>query len=337
MSGAIRDVPLVAIVIPTYKAASYIEQTLASVMRAVETSGNISRVYLADDASGDGTVEKAQSFWTSTVPLVVSVNSKNLGECANVNKTFACLAQDNVEWALLLHADDQLHRTWPGLAAQLALEADSRCGIVTCSYTYALTNGDLWTLQNDAPSQPAPKRWFAGVKGSIDIVGKEWFWNVTGSLIKVAAYLDIGGFHPEVGFAGDNDFIIRFFLGGHGVCVVDHPYVVKRGHEGSATSGQMRTGEFAVGWAHLMHRYLWLADKRDRSRSFRRSIYSAMREAIRCVRRGDWRSARGQLRAIFIFVRSWAALLSGWPWLNPASVRVALARRFPYQERSGLG
>lgn len=321
------------IVLPTYRSASYILETLASVKRACETSGNVARVYVADDASPDGTASVVHQTWTGATRLEILSREKNVGECINVNEAFQKMRSDGVQWALLLHADDQMHPLWPAIAARAITEAPAECGLICCLNTFANSEVGLALSETIALDNAAPHRWFPGNRNSINCLGRDWFWNVTGTLIKVSAYNDVGGFHPELKYAGDNDLILRFFLGGHGAWVIDHAYVFKRGHQGSVTSGQMVSGAYAIGWSHLMHRYLWLDSRWGRSRSFAQQIYRAVRGALSAMRRGDIRFVFGQARAVWIFLRSWVALICGLPWLNPAPVRLALSRRFPYQDK----
>lgn len=62
-----------AIVIPSYKNASTIAQTLQSLQRLPDLAQRVSGVYIFDDASPDATVQVARDAWESTVPLHIEV------------------------------------------------------------------------------------------------------------------------------------------------------------------------------------------------------------------------------------------------------------------------
>jgi hypothetical protein len=241
------------------------------------------------------------------------------------------MESDGVEWAILLHADDQICERWPLVSGNLVEELPQECGMVCCENIYS----DFKTERDVAgsvDSKPHDIMHFPGNLDSIDRLGRDWFWPVTGSVIKISAYKSVGGFHPDVKYAGDNDLIVRFFLGGNSVCFTKQPFIFKRNHRGSVTSGQIRSGDYAYGWSHLMHRYLWLSSPTERVYNFLRQMFIAMRLMASSIKSRDWKCARGQVRAIWIFARSCSSLITGLPWLNPKLVRLQLDRRFSYQD-----
>ena len=92
--------PLVSVCIPAYNNASYIKETIESVLN--QTYQNIELV-IADDQSKDNTVEVIKSIRDDRIRLYE--NEKNLGMSGNWNH---CLELCNGEFIKLLCADDLL-------------------------------------------------------------------------------------------------------------------------------------------------------------------------------------------------------------------------------------
>jgi len=94
-----------AIIIPAYNAAATIVETLNSIQHLPSGMERIHSVIVADDCSTDSTSRVATETWVHPVPLIVTVNTRNLGERETVNRAAATLPT-SVLWFYILHADD---------------------------------------------------------------------------------------------------------------------------------------------------------------------------------------------------------------------------------------
>src|SRR2546428_14077995 len=101
----------IAILIPSFNSADTIGPTLESVQAQSVGLTRVFAIYLADDCSTDDTTQVAGAGWKAAVPLYVVKGDRNLGERGNINRAMAVIKQ-NLDWVLLLHADDIVNSTW---------------------------------------------------------------------------------------------------------------------------------------------------------------------------------------------------------------------------------
>lgn len=99
MSG---NAPLLAVVVPTFRAASVLEGALASL--AAQTFRDF-EVIVSDGASPDATLARAEA-WSERMPALVVDSRPDAGVYDAINRG---VARARAPWFLVLGADDRLH------------------------------------------------------------------------------------------------------------------------------------------------------------------------------------------------------------------------------------
>src|SRR5262245_22404958 len=121
----------IAILVPSYNSVSTLKATLLSILAlSDELDRHVDFVMLSDDGSKDETVALAERVWNHPrVPLKVRLCGKNGGEYRNVNGAFAAMPA-HIEWALMMHADNQALPGWIDLLARECARAGPRTGTI---------------------------------------------------------------------------------------------------------------------------------------------------------------------------------------------------------------
>jgi GT2 family glycosyltransferase len=229
--------PRVAIAIPAYNAARTIGETLD----ALQTNSALDKIaftVILDDCSSDGTVDVARKHWGSSVPLVVWRNANNMGERRTTNTAMTRLAA-KVDWTFILHADDVVKPHWLALYLEEIDRIPSSVASICSSY-------DNWwpdtgrTLQGeDRPGAPAVhvpgER--AEVIGTID---RGCWWHISGCGLRNKAFLEVGGFEPDMPQLGDWEWLLRCLAKGHGVWYLPRTTMLYRQHASSISSRSFR-------------------------------------------------------------------------------------------------
>lgn len=312
-----------AVLIPAYNGADCIGDALESIIRWCEQSLQaIPPVYVFDDCSRDETVQAALK-WQSSLPLHVVRNQQNLGEAGNVNHAMSTLRSLGFEWVMLLHQDDLLAGPWIQTSLELIETADPSVGLICCGNLYSwdqsIANAQLVPRPEKLEVQQHP-----GTLASIQSLHANWFWTVPGSVFRIAAFMEMGGLHPLLQYAGDNDFLVRFMQYGHGTLHVPWPAILKRHFGTSQTARANESGSGIVCWSYLMLKYLPLSSKTERTGEFLKQAKNVSRRAISMARRRRSVAARTQLVSLGVLVRSYIALITGIKGIIPAQVRPLL-------------
>src|SRR5436309_10090596 len=216
----------IAVLIPTYNAAQFIGELLDSIEADASQCEHLA-VYVFDDCSTDNTVELVNER-KMQIPLRVVRNERNLGECENVNRAMAVLTQNGIEWTVLFHQDDLLLGPWLSYITEAVQRCSNDASMICCHNSYAVLSAGI--QQHDVKPQPAELRYVvhSGTEESVRSLRRRWFWTVSGTVVRTDAYTSIGGMHPHLLYAADNDFLCRFLLAGHGIVEVDWPVILKR-------------------------------------------------------------------------------------------------------------
>lgn len=319
-----------AIVIPTYNAAAFITYTVDSIQNQLCTLETATAVFIADDCSTDDTIELARAAWRVPIPLCALKGSSNAGECENVNRSFAELAKLGYDFVLLLHQDDLLLPGWLEVVSHEIANLNPEVGFLCCHSTYyAGLGAPTEELQKVPPPIPGPAAATYHQPGdtSARALSKRWFWNISGTVFRVAAYCAIGGMHPELRFVADNDLIVRMLLGGYGIMEYDVVGLCKRGHPGSSTSVGSQRGLDIPAWLYLIHRYHHLRAKKENRALHLSLARSVLRRTVPFARRGGVNALFTQSRCLVDLGRSYFALESGRVGWLPAGVRRLLRHR----------
>src|SRR4249919_563808 len=106
------SLPAVAICIPTYNQAAYLERAVESALR--QDYEGPTEIWVADDASTDGTAALLERLEREHPALEVIRQERNLGIAANVS---ALLRAPRTELLVRLDSDDELY---PAFLTRLA-------------------------------------------------------------------------------------------------------------------------------------------------------------------------------------------------------------------------
>ncbi len=314
--------PRFAVLIPTYNGANCIGEALQSIIRWCEPGPSLPQVYLFDDCSSDDTLRIAQESQAS-LPLHIVRNQRNLGECGNVNHAMAALRAWGFDWVMLLHQDDLLAGPWIQTCLHLLEKPDPALGMICCTNLYCELHES-----REIPFVPQPEKLpyteYPGTDASIRSLRHNWFWSISGSVFLTSAYVESGGMHPHLRFAGDVDFLVRFMLGGHATLQIAWPAILKRYSDESQTARANATGADIICWAYLMHKYLPFSSKAEQTAEYCKQAKNILRRALLMARRGRATAAPTQIRSLLLIFQSYCALITGSDGLIPAEVRPLL-------------
>jgi hypothetical protein len=208
----------VAVIIPTFNAGRYLDQTLASV---AGQSALPAEVVIGDDASGDDTVAVAER-WAGRLPLTVSRSAVNGGPSAA--RGFA-IEESRSPLVALLDADD----IWlPDHLSTLVALHSQRGGLVMADAIRWLPGEALGNAWSEVNRVPTPDAQLAALYREN--------WVISCTLFDRELYDRVGGFRGSVRVGEDWDLWIRMVRGGAVVSQASHPTVLYRMTPGSLMS-----------------------------------------------------------------------------------------------------
>lgn len=322
----------IAICIPTYKCSAFIKRTITFLFWALEEINAKIPVYIFDDASNDKSVEIIKNIKKkNNYNFEILVAKKNQGEAQNVNNAFQFLEFKGYRWAILLHQDDFISPQWIKMVIKQVIDQPDGIGLL-CASNFYFENKKI--NKQSVQASFANQETYAILKfpkgeESVRRLEKEWFWNVSGSCIKIKTSNKIGGWHPKLRYAGDNDFLVRFISEGAGAMYFTLPGVIKTFHHNSATNSTTQSGEYSLGWSHLMHRHLQFSSKTKRIFSlFKKIIRESPKNVVLALKSKDFKKMEGQIFAFFVLLRCLFAFLPGLAWINHKLVKNALSFKF---------
>lgn len=286
-----------AVAVPAYNAGKTIAETLDS-LQADDAIDVISLVVILNDCSTDDTVNIAQNHWRSEVPLEVWNNNQNLGERRTTNAALARLSRF-VDWTFILHADDIVKPNWLTLYMEEIRKLPASVASVCSSYDLWWTDTGLIETGEEYPDRPAV--YVRGDRASvIGTIERGCWWHLSGCAIRNSAFLEIGGFEPEMPQLGDWEWLLRCLAKGYGVSYLPRSTMLYRQHGRSISSrsfAEARDAKERICILRMMREqgYLDRADYRLRIRHLLRQLLR--RIAVRALRRD------------FVGVRSHSAFL----------------------------
>jgi hypothetical protein len=229
MSPAIRP-PDVAVIIPAYNAAGFLDQTLATV--AGQTL-QPAVVMIADDASSDDTVERAQA-WRGRLPIQVLRLERNVGPAAARHQ--AILATD-VPVLALLDADD----LWFPDHLETMVAAYLRVPGLVSAQEYS------WMPGRGVDTSPrrlrAKKGVLAGPEQLTTLLQRNY---INFPLFPRELYDRVGGFREQFLVGEDWDLWIRMLRSGAALTEASHPTALHRERPHSLSADLRRNGEFGI-------------------------------------------------------------------------------------------
>ncbi|KZZ58216.1 hypothetical protein A3762_08295 [Oleiphilus sp. HI0125] len=183
----------VSVVIPAYNRASYINQTVDSVLN--QTYQNIELI-VVDDASTDGTFEKLQSYGEK-ITLLTHEGHQNKGQAASINLG---LAKASGDYFAILDSDDFWELNKLDIQVDF-LDKNPDIGLVYCNGYGVDSNGKRYYdfYDKDPCEQNDPNR----------VLLDCYILLPQNSLVRKEVYNQAGFFNEEYRSAQDHDMLIR--------------------------------------------------------------------------------------------------------------------------------
>jgi glycosyltransferase involved in cell wall biosynthesis len=195
----------ISIVIPTYKSAPWLEQTLGSVLRQTYPLEHLELI-IVDDASPDDTVAVARRLLDSApIKSQLIVREKNTGVTANRNAGYRAASGD---WIQFLDHDDMLLPHKLELQAGCIAQAPDDVGLVYSSWRSLELIDGTWQ-----PSGPvnAP---YVDEDTVPQILMDATFGYVGPTLMRKTALLAVNGFEEIPNLGEDTNLMLRLALAG---------------------------------------------------------------------------------------------------------------------------
>jgi glycosyltransferase involved in cell wall biosynthesis len=230
-----------AIVIPAYKAAETVAETLQSIALCQPEIQDALAIYLVNDCSPDNQVEIAQASWhASTPPLVVINVPQNKGQWNAVDLGISTAHQAGAEWILCIHADDFVKPDWVREMLKTMNSSPPSVASICCSYDSVETNGNI--IEGDHRPNHAIEQ-FPGTAESVRytlLVG--CWWHFSGAAIQISAYHAIGKFDAHYAALADWEWTLRIFSSGTwGIAYIPKTLTYYRQHANTITAQTIRT------------------------------------------------------------------------------------------------
>lgn len=280
--------PYWSVMIPAYHCADYLRHTLASVLAQVPPGEDMQIEVVDDVSTRDDPAAVVREAGDSRVSFFRQ--PANVGPQANFT---TCVQRARGQWVHILHGDDMVR---PGFYAAMRRGAESAAGI-GAAFCRVITIDEQNGWIDMSERERAAPGIVADLLDRLAVFNRIMFPSV---VVKRSAYEQVGGFHPALFHAADWDMWKR--IAAHfPVWYEPEPLALYRLHTLSDTSRLMQTGANIMDARRaieIAEAYLPKARVRDLSRKAR--LYHAL-YAVELARgralRGDWASARAQVRA----------------------------------------
>jgi len=233
-----RDSPCVSIIIPTFNRASFISQSIRSVLSQTFTDFEI---IIIDDASTDNTLEVVEPFlYSSSVVFIQNLENKGISRNRNYGISIA-----KGKYIAMLDSDD----VWIDinkLSSQVSyLEHNIDCNVV-----------GTWMVQIDELGNPLKLITFAQSDANIrkSILYRNHIAQSSVLFRKVAAQV-VGGYDDALATMEDHDLWLRMGINGQ-FAVLPIYALGYRLHKSNITRSQMTRvalDEITVVWRHRYH------------------------------------------------------------------------------------
>ncbi len=274
----------VLILVPAYRCESTIAETLISIQQQGPALEQIREVIVAEDGTRDRTAEVARSVWQSSVPLNIRVRSYNCGEYANVNFAVDQFPPD-IEWFLILHADDVAKPGWLDILLQRIAAASDEVGVIGSSYDTFDDSG------HTTPGENEPKDKLVIVPGTpqavTDALKMGCWWHISASAIRVSAYRKVGGLPKIMQQKGDWDFMLRILAGGWTIQHIPQSLMRYRMNPiGSSSLNFLRHTDMSETMT-VMGRFAWALSPAELFELHAAAAWTLCRRMAGCVIRGD--------------------------------------------------
>ena len=253
--------PRVSVVVPTYKAAAFLAEAVASVR--AQTYG-AAEIIVVDDASPDDSAAVAESLGVRVVR-----QETNQGPSAARNRGVALATGDLVAF---LDADD----AWLPWHLELCVSALAAHPAAALACTAALD----WAAP--VPLRPARPRVEVPSDPTVELL-RDPFVPQAAAVVRRGAFAEAGGYDERCRHAEDFDLWLRV-AARHLVARVHDPGLRRRPHAGQVSRATMRMVEH--GSAFRLRAYREIADGTDPERAARAA--AALAQALDCDLHAMW-------------------------------------------------
>jgi glycosyltransferase involved in cell wall biosynthesis len=197
----------VSVVIPTYEASAWIEETLESVVRQTYPADALA-ILVVDDASPDDTVSVVRRFLgRCSLKSRVVVREVNAGPGATRNAGWKMADGD---WIQFLDQDDQLAPHKIELQAQAASRAADDVAVIYSDWIWKKVSQEDGCWRPSGPVH-AP---FVDDDPLLGILQQLDFGHVGPTLIRKSFLTRVGGFGEEPNLGEDIDLMLRLAMAG---------------------------------------------------------------------------------------------------------------------------
>jgi glycosyltransferase involved in cell wall biosynthesis len=272
--------------IPTHDCASYLRETLASVL-AQDPGPELMQIEVVDDASSDRPEAVVEELGGRRVSFFRQ--QRNVGHVANFN---TCLERSRGRLVHLLHGDDCVRDGFYAAMGRL-LEAEAMAGAAFCRYIAIDEQGD-WS------SIAALEQHSAGLLGDwLEKIAVGQRLQTPCMVVRRDVYERLGGFDRRGGFAEDWEMWVRI-AARYPVAYEPQPLALYRVHSLSRTGRMLRTGENVRDLRRVIeinreHFPPAQADEIAR-RALRETAVTCLRRARRLLGAGDTAAMWAQVR-----------------------------------------
>ncbi|MBA3263097.1 MAG: glycosyltransferase [Thermoleophilaceae bacterium] len=272
--------------IPTHDCASYLRETLASVL-AQDPGPERMQIEVVDDASSDTPEAVVEELGRGRVSFFRQ--PRNVGHVANFNTG---LVRSRGHLVHLLHGDDCVRDGFYAAMAKL-LETEAESGAAFCRYIAIDEAGDWSSIA------PLEQRSAGVIPGWLERIAVGQRLQTPCMVVRRQVYERLGGFDPRGGFAEDWEMWVRI-AARYPVAYEPEPLALYRVHSLSRTGRMLRTGENARDLRRVIeinreHFPPARADEISR-RALRETATTCLRRARRLLGASDTEAMWAQVR-----------------------------------------
>jgi glycosyltransferase involved in cell wall biosynthesis len=288
--------PLWSVMIPTYNCASFLRQTLASVL-AQAPQESVMQIEVIDDCS---TQDDPQSVVSEVGQGRVTFhrNATNQGAIPTFN---TCIQRAQGEWVHILHGDDFV---LPGFYEQVTSAVQTHPGI-----SLVVTRVQMVTEQAAATSISPPLPALAQPSQDARPFFHENPFRTPGVVVRRQFYEQHGGFLPPLIHVADWELWVRAIHHGGGIAI-DRPLAAYRSFDANHSHRILRSAENLHDWERL--RAHWTAldlPGFDLARFDRALADASSEQSFAFLRRGDQPAARAAAKCFIRHARPSKLLL----------------------------
>jgi hypothetical protein len=136
------------------------------------------------------------------------------------------------------------------------------------------------------------------------------WWHISGCAIRLAAFMELGGFREHMPQLGDWDWLLRALSRGHAIEYIPRTLLLYRLHASSVSSESFRKDRDITEWVEIVARYREYLSQRDLVRAHAYQAVTCARRAGRGMIRGDAARVARAAKSLLTVTASWGRLAS---------------------------